>query len=135
MLFIKSRASLIFQLHLVSAPPPEPGVYRPPARQIDVEIKGQVVKLKYCFTCKIFRPPRASHCSMCDNCVGESLSYIHSCKCGLIRKIESRTLFTLLCGILKGFLMAMRIHRTLLRYHREAWEKCFLCFFCYIICG
>ena len=51
------------------APPTEPGVYRPPARQMDVEIRGQVVKLKYCPTCKIFRPPRASHCSMCDNCV------------------------------------------------------------------
>ncbi|XP_012557083.1 palmitoyltransferase ZDHHC14 isoform X1 [Hydra vulgaris] len=47
----------------------EPGVYRPPARQLDIEIKGKQFKLKYCFTCKIFRPPRASHCSMCDNCV------------------------------------------------------------------
>ena len=34
-----------------------------------IEIKGVTVQLKWCTTCHIWRPPRASHCSECDVCV------------------------------------------------------------------
>ncbi|KAG8090733.1 hypothetical protein GUJ93_ZPchr0011g28582 [Zizania palustris] len=39
----------------------------PPTR--DEYVNGVVVKVKYCHTCLLYRPPRCSHCSVCNNCV------------------------------------------------------------------
>ena len=43
---------------------------------VEIPLYGRVMKFKYCHTCNIIRPLRASHCDICGFCVEK---YDHHC--------------------------------------------------------
>lgn len=47
-----------------------------PPSLIKRELDGNIIEFRYCSTCHIYKPPRASHCSDCDNCCKE---FDHHC--------------------------------------------------------
>jgi len=123
--------------------------YRPPPRILEIQVNGVPMKLKYCFTCKIFRPPRASHCSLCDNCVE---NFDHHCpwvgNCVGKRNYKFFFLFvsslTVLCVYIFCFAI---VHLVLLSKKREGflnalsyspgtvWELVICFFSVWSVCG
>ncbi|KAF9933451.1 Palmitoyltransferase zdhhc14 [Linnemannia zychae] len=89
-------------------------------RMKEVQVGMYTVRLKYCETCKIYRPPRCSHCRQCDNCVEDE---DHHCiwlnNCIGRRNYRYFLIFVTTASIYAFYTSALCLTHLLLLYHEK----------------